>query len=70
MASKSFPTPPYCMSPAIRALLIDDHQLVRAGLQVPLEPLAFVTVVGTGATAAGAGAAEAFIRLAAQRQLI
>ncbi len=43
----------------IRVVLVDDHHLVLAGLQVLLEPLPHLAVVGTAATAADAYAAVA-----------
>lgn len=41
------------MSP-IRLLLVDDHHMVREGLRVLLEPLEYLEIVGSAATAAQA----------------
>jgi DNA-binding NarL/FixJ family response regulator len=38
----------------IRVVLVDDHRMLLAGLQMLLEPLNFITVVGTATSAAGA----------------
>jgi DNA-binding NarL/FixJ family response regulator len=40
--------------PPIRVLLVDDHRMVLEGLRVLLEPLEYVEVVGSAATAAQA----------------
>lgn len=44
---------PTASSP-IRVLLVDDHQMVLEGLRVMLAPYAYISVVGTAATAADA----------------
>jgi DNA-binding NarL/FixJ family response regulator len=38
----------------IRVVLVDDHRMLLAGLQMLLEPLEFITVVGTATSAAEA----------------
>jgi len=43
----------------IRVVLVDDHRMLLAGLQMLLQPLDFITVVGTATTAAEAYAAVA-----------
>lgn len=46
----------------IKVLLVDDHRMLLAGLQMLLAPLPTLTVVGTATTAAEAYAAAAALR--------
>ena len=46
----------------IRVVLVDDHRMLLAGLQMLLQPLNFIAVVGTATTAA-----EAYAAVAAQQ---
>lgn len=46
----------------IRVVLVDDHRMLLAGLQMLLEPLDFITVVGTATCAAEALAVVATLR--------
>lgn len=46
----------------IKVVLVDDHRLLLAGLQMLLEPLATIEVVGTATTAAEAYAVVARLR--------
>lgn len=46
----------------IKVLLVDDHRMLLAGLQMLLAPLPTLTVVGTATTAAEAYAAAAELR--------